>query len=118
MAKFKFYVSDVNYWVNEEKGVVAAEVELTIENPDGECMYIKNSAKAVCSKNDTFDEEKGARYAYTKAKKKCLLDLRDNFKEFKHMVEQDYERVKAFYNKINGALECEKASLARQKECL
>lgn len=98
MKVFKIVEDYVNYHVNEDKGIVIAEIhcymiprcaeqiDLTKDciNTCGQrikefkdlCSFICTpficKGKAMCSKEDVFDVEKGKRIAYIRAKKNLM----------------------------------------------
>lgn len=98
MKVFKIVEDYVDYHINEDKGIVVAElrcfmvprcaeqIDLTkdcinmggqrIKESNDLCSFICTSfvckGKATCSKEDVFDVEKGKRIAYIKAKKNLM----------------------------------------------
>lgn len=97
---------NVKFFCNEEKGVVVCKIESFI-NYDTPTDYIykkvKSMGKAVCGKDDVYDEVKGRQIAESRAKVELYRKIKEVIVELKHQFfneEMDLTNQKSRYERL------------------
>lgn len=98
--KIKLPNTEKNVIVNREKGVVVTILTTTENN-----KTFKFIGKAVCSPDDEFNEEIGKVISYKRARKKLLIEVRNNIRANIKYIQQGINYYKDMEcditNKIN-----------------
>jgi len=109
MKRIKATLGDnnVKFFCNEKKGVVVCKIESFIEysSPEDLCNYkrVESLGKAVCGKDDRYDEVKGKQIAESRAKVELYRKIKEVIIELKHQFfneEMDLTNQKARYERL------------------
>ena len=109
MRRIKATLNDnnVKFFCNEEKGVVVCKIESGIICPtlSWGSMYKRVEAlgKAVCGKDDKYDEVRGRQIAESRAKVELYRKIKEVIIELKHQLfneEMDLANQKARYERL------------------
>ena len=80
--------NNVKFFCNEKKGVVVCKIESFIELYSPFIQYdfkkIESIGKAVCGKDDKYDEVKGRQIAESRAKVELYRKIKEVIVELKH----------------------------------
>lgn len=78
---------NVKFFCNEKKGVVVCKIESFIEYTSPEDLFsykrVKSIGKAICGKNDEYDEVKGRQIAESRAKVELYRKIKETIIEIK-----------------------------------
>lgn len=98
---------NVKFFCNEKKGVVVCTIESFIEYPSPENLYnykrVKSTGKAVCGKDDVYNEVKGRQIAESRAKVELYRKIKEVIIELKHQFfieEMDLMNQKSRYERL------------------
>lgn len=99
---------NVKFFCNEKKGVVVCKIESFITYISTTFPYIKmkkieSIGKAVCGKDDKYDEVKGRQIAESRAKVELYRKIKEVIVELKHQFfneEMDLTNQKARYERL------------------
>lgn len=109
MKRIKATLNDnnVKFFCNEKKGVVVCKIESFIELDSPLILYdykkVEALGKAVCGKDDVYDEVKGRQIAESRAKVELYRKLKEVIVELKHQFfneEMDLTNQKARYERL------------------
>ena len=110
MRRIKATLGDnnVKFFCNENKGVVVCKIESFITYNIPTFPYIKTKkiesiGKAVCGKDDEYNEVKGRQIAESRAKVELYRNLKEVIIELKHQFfneEMDLASQKARYERL------------------
>lgn len=109
MKRIKATLGDnnVKFFCNEKKGVVVCKIESFIEYPSPEDLFnykrVESLGKAVCGKDDRYDEVKGKQIAESRAKVELYRKIKEVIIELKHQFfneEMDLANQKARYERL------------------
>jgi hypothetical protein len=108
MRRIKATLGDnnVKFFCNEEKGVVVCKIESYINYvTPTECIYkkVESTGKAVCGKDDEYNEVKGRQIAESRAKVELYRKLKEVIVELKHQFfneEMDLANQKSRYERL------------------
>ena len=99
--------NNVKFFCNEEKGVVVCKIESFIEYTSPEDLFnykkVESTGKAVCGKDDKYDEVKGRQIAESRAKVELYRKIKEVIIELKHRFfneEMDLTNQKARYDRL------------------
>ena len=99
---------NVKFFCNEKKGVVVCKIESFITYISTTFPYIKmkkieSIGKAICGKDDKYDEVKGRQIAESRAKVELYRKIKEVLIELKHQFfneEMDLTNQKARYDRL------------------
>lgn len=97
---------NVKFFCNEEKGVVVCKIKsyITFSPVKGPVFKtIESIGKAVCGKNDKYDEVKGRQIAESRAKVELYRKIKEVIVELKHQFfneEMDLTNQKERYDRL------------------
>lgn len=99
---------NVKFFCNEKKGVVVCKIESFITYISTTFPYIKmkkieSIGKAICGKDDKYDEVKGRQIAESRAKVELYRKIKEVIIELKHQFfneEMDLTNQKARYDRL------------------
>ena len=99
---------NVKFFCNEKKGVVVCKIESFITYNIITLPYVKTKkvealGKAVCGKDDKYDEVKGRQIAESRAKVELYRKIKEVIVELKHQFfneEMDLTNQKARYERL------------------
>lgn len=99
---------NVKFFCNEKKGVVVCKIESFITYISTTFPYIKmkkieSKGKAICGKDDKYDEVKGRQIAESRAKVELYRKIKEVIVELKHRFfneEMDLTNQKARYDRL------------------
>jgi hypothetical protein len=98
---------NVKFFCNEKKGVVVCKIESFIELDSPFILYdykkVEALGKAVCGKDDKYNEVKGRQIAESRAKVELYRKLKEVIIELKHQFfneEMDLANQKARYERL------------------
>ena len=98
---------NVKFFCNEKKGVVICKIESFIEYTSPEALFsykkVKSTGKAICGKDDKYDEVKGRQIAESRAKVELYRKIKEVIVELKHQFfneEMDLTNQKARYERL------------------
>lgn len=95
---------NVKFFCNKITGVVVCEIESFIYYPSPQMEYkrkrVKCVGKAVCGKDDKYDEVLGKRIAESRAKVALYGMIKGTIKELKRQFLKDLEYQKGRYEKL------------------
>ena len=98
---------NVKFFCNEKKGVVVCKIESFIEYASPEDLFnykkVESTGKAVCGKDDVYDEVKGRQIAESRAKVELYRKIKEVIVELKHQFfneEMDLTNQKARYERL------------------
>lgn len=110
MKRIKATLGDdnVKFFCNEKKGVVVCKIESFITYISTTFPYIKmkkieSVGKAICGKDDKYDEVKGRQIAESRAKVELYRKIKEVIVEIKHQFfneEMDLTNQKARYDRL------------------
>ena len=109
MKRIKATLGDnnVKFFCNEKKGVVVCKIESFIEyhSPFTGFNYkkVKSTGKAVCGKDDEYNEVKDRQIAESRAKVELYRKIKEVIVELKHQFfneEMDLTNQKARYDRL------------------
>ena len=109
MKRIKATLGDnnVRFFCNEKKGVVVCKIESFIEYTSPEALFnykkVESTGKAVCGKDDVYDEVKGKQIAESRAKVELYRKIKEVIIELKHQFfneEMDLTNQKARYDRL------------------
>lgn len=99
--------NNVKFFCNEKKGVVVCKIESFIELYSPFIQYdfkkVESIGKAVCGKDDKYDEVKGRQIAESRAKVELYRKIKEVIVELKHQFfneEMDLTNQKARYDRL------------------
>lgn len=105
---------DTTYYVNKEKRTVVCKINDCMYNlcdevegkgmPPHEYLLLKDSyiGKAVCSVDDTFDEEFGKKLAFNRAVVKLNADKVKVIDDFINGQKETFEFIASFFGEISS----------------
>ena len=98
---------NVKFFCNEKEGVVVCKIESFIEYTSPEELFnykkVKSIGKAICGKEDVYDEVKGRQIAESRAKVGLYRKIKEAIVELKHQFfneEMDLANQKARYERL------------------
>lgn len=99
---------NVKFFCNEKKGVVICKIESFITYISTTFPYIKmkkieSIGKAICGKDDKYDEVKGRQIAESRAKVELYRKIKEVIVDLKHQFfneEMDLTNQKARYDRL------------------
>lgn len=99
---------NVKFFCNEKKGVVVCKIESFITYISTTFPYIKmkkieSLGKAICGKDDKYNEVKGRQIAESRAKVELYRKIKEVIVELKHQFfneEMDLTNQKARYDRL------------------
>lgn len=99
---------NVKFFCNEKKGVVVCKIESFITYISTTFPYIKmkkieSIGKAICGKDDVYDEVKGRQIAESRAKVELYRKIKEVIVELKHQFfneEMDLTNQKERYDRL------------------
>lgn len=99
---------NVKFFCNEKKGVVVCKIESFITYISTTFPYIKmkkieSIGKAICGKDDKYDEVKGRQIAESRAKVELYRKIKEVIVELKHQFfneEMDLTNQKERYDRL------------------
>ena len=99
---------NVKFFCNEKKGVIVCKIESFITYNIITLPYVKTKkvealGKAVCGKEDKYDEAKGRQIAESRAKLELYRQIKEVIIELKHQFfneEMDLTNQKARYDRL------------------
>ena len=109
MKRIKATLNDnnVKFFCNEKKGVVVCKIESGIVYPTLSMGYVYKKiealGKAICGKDDEYNEVKGRQIAESRAKVELYRKLKEVIVELKHQFfneEMDLTNQKARYERL------------------
>jgi len=109
MKRIKATLGDnnVKFFCNEKKGVVVCKIESFIELDSPFILYdykkVEALGKAVCGKDDVYDEVKGRQIAESRAKVELYRKIKEVIIELKHQLfneELDLANQRARYDRL------------------
>jgi hypothetical protein len=109
MRRIKATLNDnnVKFFCNKEKGVVVCKIESGIVYPTlsigGIYKRVEALGKAVCGKDDVYDEVRGRQIAESRAKVELYRKIKEVIIELKHQLfneEMDLANQKARYERL------------------
>lgn len=105
----KFKCINLQYKVNEEKGIVTAVEKFMIPTPEFRTFTTIGVAKVNKEAGDVFNVETGKKLARAKAEKEAFI-------QFKSKVLYTKEKTERYLQKINNTIEKMNANIQHQKE--
>lgn len=109
MKKIKATLNEdnVKFFCNEKKGVVVCKIESFIEyasmNDPFDYKKVEALGKAVCGKDDKYDEVRGRQIAESRAKVELYRKIKEVIVELKHQFfneEMDLTNQKSRYERL------------------
>lgn len=109
MRRIKATLNDYNvkFFCNEKKGVVVCKIKSYIRHFSPTQGYvfkeIESTGKAICGKDDVYNEVKGKQIAESRAKVELYRKIREVIIELKHQFfneEMDLANQKARYDRL------------------
>ena len=99
---------NVKFFCNEKKGVVVCKIESYITHDVFSDYYpriikVESTGKAICGKDDKYDEVKGRQIAESRAKVELYRKIKELIVELKHQFfneEMDLTNQKARYDRL------------------
>ena len=99
---------NVKFFCNEKKGVVVCKIESYITHDVFSDYYpriikVESTGKAICGKDDKYDEVKGRQIAESRAKVELYRKIKEVIIELKHQFfneEMDLTNQKARYDRL------------------
>ena len=99
---------NVKFFCNEKKGVVVCKIESYITHDVFSDYYpriikVESTGKAICGKDDKYDEVKGRQIAESRAKVELYRKIKEVIIELKHQFfneEMDLANQKSRYERL------------------